>query len=359
MREQSENEMKIEYEHVARARVRVRGATCLALLCAAGVAHVGNGKAPAPPPPAPPAPPTEASTPWSEGVPADKQGAANQLFAEGNALFEQQQLKPALEKYKAALAVWDHPKIRFNLVVTLIRLDQPLEAAENLDKALRYGDKPFAPDLYQQALDYQRLLAHQVGTLEVSCDGHQGAQVSLDGKPWFQCPGTQQLRTTAGLHALVAEQAGYLTDTRRLVIGGGVTTKEAVKLESLESAVKLEYKYPRWVPWTIAGIGVGITAGGLLYWLSGRSQMNSFETDYANECVQGCETDLSQHSPLKQERDSAELKGSVGIGMMIGGGAVIIGGVVGAILNRPHRVMPAVEVQPTAGGAMTSVSLRF
>ena len=65
-----------------------------------------------------------ADDPWAQGVPLANQKAANKLFAEANQLFAQQAHGPALEKYKAAIAIWDHPLIRFNMAVTEIRLDR-------------------------------------------------------------------------------------------------------------------------------------------------------------------------------------------------------------------------------------------
>src|SRR5690606_37398674 len=120
-------------------------------------------------------------------------------FAEANELFSQQAHQPAIEKYKEALAAWDHPLIRFNMAVSLVRLDRILEAAEALDSALRFGQAPFTPEEHQRALDYQRLVGGRIGNVEASCD-QDGVQVLLDGKPWFQCPGTQKLRVMAGEH---------------------------------------------------------------------------------------------------------------------------------------------------------------
>src|SRR5437867_4389044 len=110
-----------------------------------------------------------ADAPWEQGVPKATRDEAQQLFQDGNNLFAQQAHKPALEKYEAAIKLWDHPLIRFNMAVTLIRLDRILEADVNLESALRFGDQPFTKELYQQALDYRRLVSGQVGTVEASC----------------------------------------------------------------------------------------------------------------------------------------------------------------------------------------------
>src|SRR5438552_4098319 len=107
--------------------------------------------------------------PWAGGVPRAQQEQANALFAEANQLFAQQAHGPALDKYKAAIALWDHPLIRFNMAVTEIRLDHLLDADDDLEKALRYGETPFSPELYRQALDYRTLVKKQIGMVEVTC----------------------------------------------------------------------------------------------------------------------------------------------------------------------------------------------
>ena len=289
--------------------------------------------------------------PWAEGVALDKQHEAEAIFAEGNTLFAEQSHAAALDKYRAALAIWDHPLIRFNLAVTLIRLDRVLEAADDLERALRFGAAPFKPELYEQALDYQRLLAGRIGTLSVSCD-QPDARVQLDGKSWLACPGQKTERTLVGEHTVVAERRGYLTSSRRLVVTGGATVKHAVELVSLDKAVVLEYRYPRWIPWTVLGAGAAITLGGAATWFVGRGEMNDFDNEFAQECsVTGCEHDLANHPALRAPRDAALLKRTIAITMMIAGGATTVGGVVLTIANRPRRVLP-IEVAPSSGGAM-------
>jgi len=92
------------------------------------IAGAGAGRARAEPP-----------TPWARDVPAAQQERARALFEDGNQLFAQQAHGPALDRYRAAVALWDHPMIRFNMAVTEIRLDRVLDAAEDLQAALRFG----------------------------------------------------------------------------------------------------------------------------------------------------------------------------------------------------------------------------
>jgi len=285
--------------------------------------------------------------PWMAGVPHERQIQANALFAEGNVLFAQQAHGPALEKYKAAIALWDHPLIRFNMAVTEIRLDHILDAAEDLDKALRFGKAPFTPELYGQALDYQGLVKKQVGELEASCT-QPDTKVQLDGKPWLACPGSKQERVLAGEHTLIGERTGYMTKSLPLVVRGGTTAKATVDLMPLDTAVKLVYPYPRLLPLAVGGGGAAVALGGLGIWFWGSRQMDTYQSDFAKACPSGCV--VADHPSLASEHDSAQLKGKIGVAMMTVGGAAAITGVVLAILDRPRRVAPNVEVAPTGNG---------
>jgi hypothetical protein len=339
----------------------------LAIVCALAATASAGPKPQAPPPPAPtptpaPPPPEPAGPPkpWAVGVPQDVQDKASALYEEGNQLFAQQAHAPALEKYRAAIALWDHPLIRFNMAVTEIRLDRVLEAADDLDKALRYGDQPFTKDNYQSALDYKKLLDGRVGYVEASCD-QAGAHLLLDGRPWFDCPGKQKQRVLAGEHAVVGEKTGMLTSSQKLVVAGGATASGKIALVSLDSAVVLHYPYRRWIPWTMAAVGAAIGIAGAGALIVGNSGINQFEADYATQCAAGCEPGLTapEHRPLAEEKSSAELKQKLGVAMIGAGGAVAITGLVLAILNRPTRVLPNVEVAPHAGGVTASVGWHF
>lgn len=303
--------------------------------------------------------PAAADVPWADGVPKTKQNQANALFAEGNQLFAQQAHALALERYAAAVALWDHPLIQFNMAVTLIRLDRILEAAETIDKALRFDAAPFpSPEQYQQALDYQKLVAGRVGTVEASCQ-QAGASVLFDGKPWFSCPGKQARRILAGEHVLVAEAEGYMTVSRRLVVSGNETARESLALLPLDAVAQLHYPTPRWIPWTAAGTGAAVGLGGLALWFAGSNAMDRFEARFKEECPQGCSATLDANETerdLARQRDSASTQGNVGLAMLVGGTAIAAGGVVWAVVfNQPRRVLPTVEVTPTSIGAGASV----
>jgi hypothetical protein len=296
--------------------------------------------------------------PWEVGVSQAKRDEANSVFAEGNQLFAQQAHGPALEKYKQAIALWDHPLIRFNMAVTLVRLDRILEAAETLDAALRFGAAPYTPEHYQQALDYQRLIAGRVGMIEASCQ-QDGVSVLLDGKPWLSCPGTKTERVLTGEHLVVGEKKEFATESRRLVVAANKTASTKLQLRSFEDASRLEYPVPRALPYAVAGGGAAIALGGLGFWFAARNQMDRFEADFASMCEMGCESDLADHGLLADARDSAKLKGRIAVTMLIAGSAIAGGGIVWVLLNRPTRVMPKLELEPTDGGVQAAASWSF
>lgn len=90
------------------------------------------------------------------GVSETKKAEAGRLLEHGNALFLDKNYTAALAKYREAVAAWDHPAIRFNIVRCLIQLDRPVEAGENLQTTLRYGAAPLEDAVYTEALAYAR-----------------------------------------------------------------------------------------------------------------------------------------------------------------------------------------------------------
>lgn len=196
-----------------------------------------------------------ADVPWADGVSVEQQARANKLFAEGNQLFAEQAHAPALAKYEAAIAIWDHPMIRYNMAVTLIRLDRILEAADNLERALRFGEKPFPPTLFLEAQDYRKLIAARVGSIEASCK-QAGVKISLDSKRWFDCPSSRHARVLAGEHLVVGEREGLMTASRRMFVDGGAAASTSIELDPVS------YVPPKWYQHWYVIAAVGVVAAG-------------------------------------------------------------------------------------------------
>ena len=298
------------------------------------------------------------ATPWADGVPKAQQDRANAEFAAANGLFEHDQHEEALVKYRAAIALWDHPMIRFNMAVTLIKLDQLVEAADALQAALRFGAGPFTKELYSQAMDYDRLIRGRVGAITVKCS-QAGVQIWLDGKKWFACEGSQRVRVLAGQHTLLAEKQGFAPESRQLFVSGDASLEETIELAPVD--VQVRYRTARWIPWTVAGGGLASGVAGLATWFSGRNDMDTFQVRHQSECASRCDSNLSGHPALRDLRDDAQLKADVGASMMIAGGIVVAGSLVWALVfNRPERVvMPQLEVNPSRGEARATLGWHF
>ncbi len=279
------------------------------------------------------------STPWSKGVPEAAQKRALQLFQEGNVFFEQAKYTEAVAKYEQALAVWDHPNIRFNMAVCLMNMRQPLDAWEHLKQALRFGDAPLGKQLHADAMTYVAALESSLAELTVKST-QPDVNVMVDGGQVLTGTGEHTMKLLAGKHQLVATRPGYVTDSRALDLPAGKPTTEQIAL--VREKVKVEREnYDRrwkwWLPWAVAGGSVVFgTVGGVVY-AGARSQMNEYDRALALQCPAGCAS-ADIPSSLKSRATSARHKSEVAIGLWtVAGAAVITGGVL-AILNRPRKM---------------------
>jgi hypothetical protein len=301
--------------------------------------------------------------PWSVGVTDAQKATAQKLLEEGNAMFLERKYVEALAKYQAAVAQWDHPAIRFNLVRCFVQLERNVEAAQQLALALEYGDAPLEENVYTEALAYQKLLEGRIATIEASC-GQAGVKLTLDGQSLADCPATQSRQVEPGTHQLVGVKQGYLTRTLEVIAFGGKAQSIALTLDPLEKAARIEHRWPQWLPWAVFGGGLVVAGVGGLVDLSAASKMDDYDRAVAQRCpMSSCSPEqLGAEADLKSQ---AETRSKIGIAVMSVGGAAAIGGAVMLYMNRGRTVYPdAVErmtpsVTPMSGGAALSFGGRF
>lgn len=173
--------------------------------------------------------------PWAAGVPEAEQTAALALYQAGNDEFVQQHYTEAMAKYREALKHWDHPGVQFNLAVCLIQLDQPVEAFEHLERALRFGEAALGADKLKQGEDYRKQLLASLARIDVTCTT-PNAQVTLDGQQLAACPTTRMV--APGQHQLVGRREGYSNSVRDITTTAGATTPIAIELEPLAGPTK-------------------------------------------------------------------------------------------------------------------------
>jgi tetratricopeptide (TPR) repeat protein len=303
--------------------------------------------------------------PWAAGISQDRQKQALTVFREANAQLNDGLFARASETYRKALEAWPHPAIHYNLALAQMNLDQPIEAYENFQKAIVFGDAPLAKDKLEHAKDYMLLLEKQIATIEVSCD-KPGAKVSLDGKEVFVGPGIHKTRVRIGRHTFVAEKTGYSTRINAPFIGPGENFRIELKLYTAEELTRYNRRWDAtWMPYAVMGSGVAIGALGVVFELSAKGKYNDYDKA-VSDCstsTMGCET-TAAITDLRTSGDRFKMLGYISYGVA---GAAFGTGVLLAVLNRPksytirpedlqaeqdQRVSITPIVSPTMAGAM-------
>lgn len=302
--------------------------------------------------------PAEAETPrpWAEGISDAEQKAALDLFEQGNQDFLQQSYVEAAATYRKALERWKHPAIQYNLSECLIHMDKPLEAYEQVVESLRYGASPLGDEAFQRAQTRKKLLEGQLATIEVK-SGHTGVKVILDGQTVFIAPGETIRRVRPGRHTLVAAKEGFLTYNQELVALPDEPIQVNIRLQPL-SDIRYERRFPEWMPWTVAGVGLAAAVTGIALQVKANSDMDAYDDGIAEACPSGCPRADVPGSVL-DKKDRAELESAIGVSMIAVGGVALATGVTLLILNQPKKVggeSSPVQVTPTVAPNAAGVS---
>jgi hypothetical protein len=298
---------------------------------------------------------------WTDGVSEEKQKAAFEKFTAGNELFVKDEWKAALALYLEALALWDHPNIRYNAAVCLIKTDDLVDAYTHMKAALRFGMGPLTKELHDQGQTYMKMLAASVAHLEVRCD-HPGARVTLDGKVLFDtCPTVaEEHLVAAGKHQLVSEKPGYRTETREIVAPGGGRETIVIVME-LEGSRTLTRRWPRWLPWVVIAGGGAVGLASVPLWFAADRKLEQYDNDVADTCrpKNGCPAGDPDLIPHEATRSAGRRYNALAISATAVGAAAIATGVVLVVMNQPRlgglTVTP--EVGPDRAGA--SLTLRW
>jgi len=283
----------------------------------------------------------EKGTGGKTDVSASDEKEALAAFRQGNELLNNGLFPQAVEKYRSALAHWDHPAIHYNLALALINLDQPLDVYEQLNKAIEYGAEPLEKDKFDHAKEYLKLVEGQLADIEVSCD-KIGAKVAVDGKDVFVAPGQYAAKVRVGKHTFFADKQGYNARVTAPFIGPNEKFRIELKLYTAEELTRYHRKWQNtWFPYIVAGSGalVGLAAGGIE--LSAQASYKDFDRAIAACNAQtgnnaGCPSGTSLNS-MKQSGDTKKVIGYVGYGVA---GAAIATGLSLAWLNRrqPYQI---------------------
>jgi tetratricopeptide (TPR) repeat protein len=292
--------------------------------------------------------------PWNRGITDETRTAAREAFLEGNRLFKIPLFSRAVEKYNEALEKWQHPAFYFNLALAQINLGQYLEAREDLERAMKYGEAPLRADRFAEAKKQLVEVEHHLGRIRVSCPT-PGAEITLDGTTLFTGPGDREVWVTPQAHEVTARKPEYATQAKHMTVAAGTQEKVSVSLRKLIE----DRPWATWKPWAVVGAGAAVVVGGgVLHVLSARD-FNAYDSGFVKLgcAAMGCtEPTIEQENPRLNSRLSrARLEQKIAVGGYLAGGAVIAAGVALLYLNRPHLMESEDEKANAMGAAVVPV----
>jgi hypothetical protein len=297
--------------------------------------------------------------PWVVGVSESDQKLALDLYGEGNVEFRSARFAQAVVKYRLAVAHWDHPAIHFNLAVSLINLDQPIEAHAHLERAMTYGEGPLGPDLYAQGVTYRHSLEGQIARVKITCS-EPGTVLTLDGSYLFTGPGEVDRIVLPGKHQVVGTKPGYLTASETLELPPARITAYDVHLIALRS-IQVARRWDAWKPWVVLGTGAVVAAFGGAATLVARREIHRYDAAVIARCPDGCDAmTVSSFTDLASVRHRGRVAEVVAGSLYVLGGAAVVTGVVGIVLNQPRQIERArPTIGPVPGGVTVGVARAF
>jgi tetratricopeptide (TPR) repeat protein len=288
--------------------------------------------------------------PWAVGVSQAQQDQALAKFKEGNESFIKDEWRKALDLYLEALKSWDHPNIRYNAAICLIKLDRMVEAYEHMQAAMRFGDAPLGKDLHKQGETYLQVLKSSTAYVEIICKQPAGVQVTLDGQRLDKCPDTRLV--APGRHQIVSEKPGYRTERKEITAPAGGKETVVIVMQ-VEGTRRLTRRWGRWLPWTVVGLGTALSAAAVPLFITTRNKFDQYETDLANTCSTGCSPNDARIQALDGDLSSAKTYRAMTISSIALGATGIGVGIALIVMNQPRYA----TVTPMAGSDRAGVVL--
>jgi len=220
------------------------------------------------------------TTTYRERTSTDKQETARALFRQANELFEKRRVDEAVKLYRKAYRLWPHPRILFNIAVSLGFLARPLESAETFKKVLAYGPDPITPERYKQAIERYTELVGQLAQIVIECN-QAGAKIFVDGRPVGTGPMHKPVTTGPGMHLVSANKPGRVPFTRQVSLNPGHRARVKVVLQPFDVLVQWRTvkRYHWMVPATVTATAVALAGAGLGLLLKGRADIDDINAD--------------------------------------------------------------------------------
>lgn len=315
----------------------------------------------------------------ADEVKADPRVEARNKLVEGSELLRRGDYTEALIRFKAAYELVPSPKIFYNFALAYQNLGRTTEAIEAFEKFLDEAADA-APDTRANAERYKSELVPKIASVVVQCDA-EGAEISVDGRPYGTTPRKNPIRLDPGPHSLIVEKAPLPAFTQRLdaragqriVVDakvGAVAAPAAPVLPAAPPPVEVgppppvEPPSPPMPTKLKASIGLGAVAVlglafGVYEQLAASSKYGEFNSYVAPNPLGKCDADPrvapghggGNCASLLSDGDSASLRAKIGL---IAGGVLAASSVTLFILARRDAAEPtataSVGCLPTGPG---------
>jgi len=295
------------------------------------------------------------SEPWYQQSNPDDRERARALFVQARYQHKQLLRREAMELYEQALALWDNPDIRWNLALVLDDTGDYVRAHEQLEAALRWGAALGTERLREvqdqiRALETRRLARIYADSTE------PGANVKLDGRPWFQGAGRHSILVLPGTHYIASTKPGYFPITVEMPVDAGEWYRVTLRMTA-DRLIETR-RWEVWKPWSVfaAGIAAAAVGAGL--------EIEAFANrDRARAIADGCHT-LACSPHFMTVYDRARTEDQIAFGAFAAGGIAVAVGLALAWLNQPHAhrteaVSSPVEFIPTVSRSEADLSALF
>jgi hypothetical protein len=290
------------------------------------------------------------SDPWNRGVPVERREQARTLFLEGNRLFNVPLFSQAVEKYSEAITRWKHPAFYFNLAFAELNLGKDVEARDNLEQALKFGEKALGAERFHEAQKQLKDVEGHLGRLRISCPTG-GAEVTLDGATLFVGPDNREVWVKAQAHEVTAKKRGYLSEAKRVAVSSGQIQALDFKLVTLSEAADTGRRWAIWKPWSVVAAGSAVAlSSGVLHALSARDFSDYDKRFQQLPCATttGCgKTDIPV--TLADQLSRANREQQLAVAGYVVGGATVVAGAILLYMNRPRLIEQQPAATATAG----------
>lgn len=217
---------------------------------------------------------------YEEKTPTARREEARKLFHRANKRFEQRRVDDAIRLYRRAYKLWPHPRILFNIAVSLGFLSQPQESAWTFKQVLEYGPEPITPERYKQAQERYIELMGQLAILQITCED-PGAKIYVDGREVGTAPVNTKVTLGPGTHMISANLKGKVPFTAQVRLEPGGRKAIKVSLQAFQDVVRYRMvaRYHWYVPTIVTTAAAVAAAVGTSILMIGRDDVGNLQQD--------------------------------------------------------------------------------